>query len=52
MCVFSDSSSDEAELLRPGYKDIDGNKVVNGITISKTGVYLQCLKINQVVSKI
>ena len=34
---FSDDSSDEAELLKPGYKDAEGNKILNGITISKTG---------------
>ena len=33
----SDDSSDEAELLKPGYKDAEGNKILNGITISKTG---------------
>ena len=33
----SDDSADEAELLKPGYKDAEGNKILNGITISKTG---------------
>ncbi|XP_070179265.1 chromatin-remodeling ATPase INO80-like [Littorina saxatilis] len=34
--LSSDDSTDEAELLKPGYKDTDGNKILNGITISKT----------------
>nr|KAG5699748.1 hypothetical protein BaRGS_014164 [Batillaria attramentaria] len=31
-----ESSDNEAELLKPGYKDAEGNKILNGITISKT----------------
>ncbi|XP_076441698.1 chromatin-remodeling ATPase INO80-like isoform X2 [Babylonia areolata] len=34
--LSSDDSSDEADLLKPGYKDAEGNKILNGITISKT----------------
>ncbi|PVD25847.1 hypothetical protein C0Q70_13511 [Pomacea canaliculata] len=31
-----DSSDNDVELLHPGYKDAEGNKMFNGITISKT----------------
>lgn len=31
-----ESSDNEADLLKPGYKDAEGNKILNGITISKT----------------